>query len=148
MLQTTYPIWMLVKYELTDLNCRSNTLTNLDISRNEGLVYLNCYDNNLKKLDLSKNTSLVHLTCGKNYLSNLDVKNNSALSIINCAYNELSGASLNSIFENLPFAVDKKFIDFSGNQGIEACDVNILKRKGWSWVSDGSVTYVDDVGRY
>ncbi|MFD0778525.1 hypothetical protein ACFQZF_08615 [Flavobacterium myungsuense] len=60
---------------LTDLNCNSNQLTALDVSKNSALTSLDCANNQLTTLDLSKNTALISLYCNINQLINLNLKN-------------------------------------------------------------------------
>ena len=59
--------------ELTELVCRNNNLTSLDLSKNTKLTYLNCESNQLISLDVSKNTNLTELLCYRNQLTSLDV---------------------------------------------------------------------------
>lgn len=48
---------------LTSLDCSSNPLTTLDVSKNLALRELYCNENQLTTLDLSKNTKLTYLNC-------------------------------------------------------------------------------------
>ncbi|MDE5778342.1 MAG: Ig-like domain-containing protein, partial [Lachnospiraceae bacterium] len=58
---------------LTDLDCYSNQLSKLDVSKNTLLERLSCGSNQLTKLDVSKNTALTELNCFGNQLTELDV---------------------------------------------------------------------------
>ena len=69
---------------LTELNCSSNQLTELDISKNTALETLICGSNNLESLALSSNDKLIKLHCNSNELTRLDVSNNTKLTDINC----------------------------------------------------------------
>ena len=51
---------------LTKLDCGSNKLTELNVSKNTALTELRCQDNQLTTLDLSKNTKLNYLRCQRN----------------------------------------------------------------------------------
>ena len=55
------------------LNCRSNHLTSLNVSRATALTTLYCDGNQLTSLDVSKNTALIELHCGDNQLTSLNV---------------------------------------------------------------------------
>jgi Leucine-rich repeat (LRR) protein len=50
----------------TALDCGSNQLTILDVSKNTALTELWCGENQLTSLDASKNTALEFLFCGQN----------------------------------------------------------------------------------
>ena len=69
---------------LTELDCRRNQLTSLDLSKNTALQVLDCGDNQLASLDVSANTALKELYCGDNPLTSLDVSANTALTDLNC----------------------------------------------------------------
>ncbi|WP_051662715.1 T9SS type A sorting domain-containing protein [Flavobacterium sp. KJJ] len=69
---------------LTDLNCNSNKLTSLDLSKNIALKSLDCFDNQITSINISKNTLLTYLNCDTDYLTNLDVSNNTQLTNLMC----------------------------------------------------------------
>lgn len=71
---------------LTDLECKSNDLTALDVSKNINLSYLNCANNKLTNLDVSKNLNLTNLICNGNYLSSIDLSKNTALHSLKIAH--------------------------------------------------------------
>ncbi|MDR2360440.1 MAG: hypothetical protein LBD85_04050, partial [Oscillospiraceae bacterium] len=75
---------------LTSLLCDSNQLTALDVSENTALTSLWCIGNQLAALDVSKNTALTDLNCGSNLLTALDVSNNAALTSLVCSGNQLA----------------------------------------------------------
>ena len=75
---------------LTYLDCRSNNLETLDVTKNTALTTLDCGGNNLTTLDVTKNTALTHLSCGNNNLTTLDVTKNTALTELFCGYNRLT----------------------------------------------------------
>ena len=76
--------------KLTKLDCHSNNITTLDISKNVELISLECFYNKLTSLDVSKNTELVSLYCYNNQLANLDISNNTALANLYSSYNQLT----------------------------------------------------------
>ncbi len=75
---------------LQELQCRSNKLSSLDVSKNAQLTRLWCGNNHLTTLDVSKNAQLTALSCYNNYLTTLDVSKNMQLSILYCDNNELT----------------------------------------------------------
>ena len=75
---------------LTELECRYNQLTSLDVSRNTALMELECQYNQLPELDVSANTKLWLLICSSNSMETLNVGANTALTYLYCNYNELT----------------------------------------------------------
>ena len=75
---------------LTLLDCESNQLTTLDVSRNTALTTLRCSYNQLTTLDVSRNTALTVLYCYNSQLAMLDVSNNTALTELSCYNNQLT----------------------------------------------------------
>ena len=71
------------------LNCYSNQLTTLDISKNVALKVFHCFSNQLTTLDISKNSALKKLSCGSNKLATLDLSKNTALIELDCNFNHL-----------------------------------------------------------
>ena len=71
------------------LDCSSNDLTTLDVSKNTALTSLSCGSNKLTALDISKNTALTSLSCGWNKLAALDITKNTALTSLYCDSNQL-----------------------------------------------------------
>ena len=72
------------------LNCHSNRLTSLDVSKNTKLTELMCSYNQLTSLDVSKNTELIDLMCSYNQLTSLDVSKNTWLGYLACDNNQLT----------------------------------------------------------
>lgn len=72
------------------LNCNSNNLTSLDVSKNTMLTQLWCDQNKLTTLDVSKNTMLTVLDCGYNQITSLNVSKNTVLSQLYCGANQLT----------------------------------------------------------
>ena len=75
---------------LAHLDCGSNHLTELDVSKNTALTTLYCGNNQLTALNLSYNDQLTMLDCGRNQLTSLDVSKNVALTNIATSYNPLT----------------------------------------------------------
>ena len=86
---------------LTELNCRSNQLTSLDVSKNTELTLLDCGYNSLTSLDVSKNTELTLLNCGYNPLTSLDVSKNTKLTTLYCEGKQISGEAMNALVGSL-----------------------------------------------
>jgi len=81
---------------LTYLDCRSNNLSELDVSANTSLTSLNCSSNDLTTFDVSANTSLTSLNCSSNNLSELDVSANTALTTLNSPSNDLTALDVSA----------------------------------------------------
>ncbi|MFB9107828.1 T9SS type A sorting domain-containing protein [Flavobacterium gyeonganense] len=84
------------------LECSSNALTTLDLSKNIALTRLQCDSNHLMSLDISKNIALTNLDCSDNGDANndnkglmkLDVSKNIALTTLDCSSNSLASLDL------------------------------------------------------
>jgi len=76
--------------DLVSLYCNDNQLTSLDVRNCTALVSLECQNNQLTSLNLNKNTELTYLYCSFNQLKNLDVSKNTYLIDFYCGYNQLT----------------------------------------------------------
>lgn len=76
--------------ELITLDCNSNKLTALDVTKNTALKNLICTGNQLSDINLSKNTALEGLDCSYNKLTALNVSTNTALTTLSCENNQLT----------------------------------------------------------
>lgn len=74
---------------LTSLECDSNQLTTLDMSKNVLLNWLWCDANQLTSLDVASNIRLRYLSCNDNQLTSLDVRSNQRLVFLGCSNNKL-----------------------------------------------------------
>ncbi|MGN0606199.1 MAG: hypothetical protein ACI4JM_06730, partial [Oscillospiraceae bacterium] len=72
------------------LNCGSNSLKSLDVSKNTSLKTLNCSANSLTSLKVNKNTALTELCCDNNNITSLDVSQNTALENLSVSNNNLT----------------------------------------------------------
>lgn len=79
---------------LTELDCRTNKLTELDLSGNPLLVKLWCSDNLLTKLDLCVCPELDWVNCSFNSLQSLDVSGCPLLRELHCYENQLTELDL------------------------------------------------------
>jgi hypothetical protein len=75
---------------LKSLFCAVNKLTSINISQNKALIYLACYQNELQSIDLRNNTLLETLSVRTNKLKALDISNNKLLTFLSCRDNELT----------------------------------------------------------
>lgn len=76
--------------DITELNCSSNALTELDLSCNSLIKKVDCSNNNLTNLDISKNTNLVSLNAGHNNLSDLEDISLASLTELNISDNSIT----------------------------------------------------------
>lgn len=116
---------------LTTLDCYSNQLEYLDLSRNTALTSLDCSSNQLKALDVSKNTDLTSLSCNTNQLTDLDISSNTALTYFDCGTNQLAAldVSKNTALRTLYCANNQlAALDVSNNTdlGTLNCSINQL----------------------
>lgn len=75
---------------LTRLQCYSNQLTTVDVTKNTALTFLNFNDNQLTGIDVSNNTLVTTLGLAPNLLTSLDISKNTALSYLQCQANQLT----------------------------------------------------------
>jgi hemin uptake protein HemP len=97
---------------LTELDCFSNSLKSIDVSKLTKLTYLSVESNELTKLDVSKNTALKYLWCSYNKLTALNVSSNTKLILLSCGNNKLTA------------------LDVSKNSGLKTlwCENNLLTK--------------------
>jgi Leucine-rich repeat (LRR) protein len=110
---------------LTNLECSSNRLTNLDISKNLALKTLRTEYTNYKTLDVSKNLAMISLFCTGNQLTNLDVSKNLALTNLSCSSNQLKTLDVsNNLALGYLFCSDNQLtaIDISKNLSLTKLD--------------------------
>ena len=116
---------------LKNLNCNSNGLTSLDITKNVALQDLSCNSNKLTTLDLSKNVALKTLNCESNALTTLELSNNVALSFLGCTTNKLNTLDLSkNVALNTLYCYNNQLItlDLSKNVALRSlnCETNRL----------------------
>ena len=120
---------------LEKLECRGNRLTTINLLENRKLRCLNCggvsYGNQLTSLDVSKCTELDTLTCSGNPLATLDVSKNTKLICLECYSNQLSALDLskNTALRRL-YCNDNQLttLDLSKNTDLDIlrCSSNLL----------------------
>ncbi|MBQ7155592.1 MAG: leucine-rich repeat domain-containing protein [Synergistaceae bacterium] len=119
---------------LTELDCFSNQLTTLDVSRNTSLTTLYCADNNLTTLDVSHNTALTWLWCPGNQLTMLDVSHNTALTTLGCYQQHRNGLIISNTSDtSYPYQLDfsnymnsGQFLNVSEVRGRNSSGLNIV----------------------
>ena len=121
---------------LTRLECASNQLTTLDVSKNINLAYLDCQSILLTALDVSKNTALTVLLCYNNQLTTLDLSNNTALTNLSC-YNQAISLDVLTTSYNSSFPYK---VDFSSLSSVSDFSIRISSIDAKS--SDGSAVTV------
>lgn len=98
------------------------------------LKTLNCSSNQLTELDLSKNMALKSLFCQNNQLSTLDLSACKELEWITCSQNQIKGAGMDALLESLPIAMEGTIEVLYGqndqNEMIEE-QAAAAKIKGW-----------------
>ncbi|MBR6581033.1 MAG: leucine-rich repeat domain-containing protein [Ruminococcus sp.] len=113
------------------LDCHTQNLKELDLSRNTSLKALDCRENQLTTLDLSNNTALTSLKCDNNQLTELDLSNNTELLALFCNENQLTtlNVSKNTMLYRLECSKNQlTTIDTSNNTNLQKlmCDENQL----------------------
>jgi Leucine-rich repeat (LRR) protein len=82
---------------LETLECCSNKLTKLILGSNTNLKSVKCYDNKITTLDLSKVTGLTYLECERNALTSLNLSASTKLERLNCYGNNLKSLDLSKL---------------------------------------------------
>ena len=103
---------------LEELDCGSNSLTTLDLSKNINLEKLDCDSNQLTSLNLANNTKLREVDCCGNSITELDVSKHINLTELNCSSNNLPSldVSKNINLKNLNCSSDSLMsLDVSKN---------------------------------
>ena len=85
---------IVIRGDVTQLNCYWNQLTSLDVSGCIALTKLDCSRNELTSLDVSDCTSLTTLICRDNQLTSLDVSGCTALTKLECWQNKLTSLNV------------------------------------------------------
>ena len=81
---------VVLKGDITELNCSYNELTALDVRGLTALQELYCQNNMLTSLDVRELTGLHTLYCGKNWFTALDIRGLTALQELYCNDNEIA----------------------------------------------------------
>ncbi|MGP1415959.1 MAG: InlB B-repeat-containing protein [Treponema sp.] len=81
---------VILKGNITELDCSSNKLTELNVQGCVSLQELSCYENNLTTLNVQGLTSLQILDCSINKLTELNVQGFASLKELSCYENNLT----------------------------------------------------------
>ncbi|MEG0367012.1 MAG: hypothetical protein RR585_09270, partial [Coprobacillus sp.] len=89
--------------QITTLECGENSLTDLNVTKNELLNKLDFHGNQIESIDLKQNVKLTQLLCNQNKLTSLDVSQNPLLTELYCFTNQLTSldVSQNRVLINL-----------------------------------------------
>ncbi len=101
---------------LSNLSCKQNLLTTLDVSQNAELVVLDCRLNLLTDIDVGQNSLLQTLRCSDNSISTLDLSMTPLLRYLYCSNDPLTGLDLSS-------SPDLYWLDCE-NAGLTSLDVS------------------------
>jgi len=98
------------------LDCKYNTIRNINVEHNKALRGLDLHDNELSSLNISANTALFSLTFSKNQISTIDLSQNKDLQNLTCDRNLLKDLdiSLNTQLRSL----------YCGNTDLTVLDVS------------------------
>jgi Leucine-rich repeat (LRR) protein len=113
--------------ELEELNCRNNSLTELNVGGLTNLKVLKCSVNNLTELNVSGCQALERLDCDWNKLTKLTITGLSNLDHLNCSTNELTELSVSgcSKLTRLDAHYNKlKTLDLSASSKLTDVDVS------------------------
>lgn len=122
---------IIIKGNITKIDCCSNQLTMLDVSKQPNLTELYCDDNKLEKLILGNQPNLVTLYIGNNKLESVDLTQLPVLEDFSCFLNNLTTLDLskNPMLTSL-ICRDNQItgtLDFSGNKKLN--QVNCYNNK-------------------
>ncbi|MRX69883.1 conserved repeat domain-containing protein/Por secretion system C-terminal sorting domain-containing protein [Flavobacterium resistens] len=117
---------------LTVLYCRSNKITNLDLTGLKKLKDLDCNTNLLTNLDLSYLSELQSLNCNYNQINKIELKGFKNLMYLSCAFNKLTNIDSSLLTNLVDFSFDSNLIssvDLSNNLNLKTfgCSSNKLK---------------------
>jgi len=118
---------------LTRLYCQKNQLFTLNINNSKKLKELYCSENKLSKLDVSGNPELIQLYCSTNQITKLDVSNNLSLIELYCFDNKLKSIDVKHNIELKELYCYKNeiyYLDFTSNINLNRlyCSNNQLFR--------------------
>ncbi len=81
---------------LRSILCNNNMITSLDISKNLELEFLHCNFNMLTSLNVSKNAMLQSIECSNNMITSLDISKNKKLEYLNCDNTKLTSLDISN----------------------------------------------------
>jgi Leucine-rich repeat (LRR) protein len=75
--------------QLTELDCETNNITELDLTHLSQLEYLNCSDCRIEKLTFPEHFQIESINCNSNELKKITFPKNSTLETLVCSYNPI-----------------------------------------------------------
>ena len=131
---------------LERLNCSTNQLTSLDLSKNTKLYWIDCDENQLTSINLNGCTELTEIYCSSNKLTLLDVSANLKLEALGCGNNELQSLDVSKNPNIKELGCDKnklESLNISANPNLTGldCSDNKLKSLDVSKNTELSVLY-------
>ncbi|TDW50033.1 putative secreted protein (Por secretion system target) [Flavobacterium sp. 270] len=121
--------------ELEVLNCYSNELTTLDLSKNKKLTNLDCSSNKLTSLNVSKNTALQYLHCRTNSLTEIDLSQNLLLYFVGINDNKLTNINVSQNLKLETF--------YASNNLITSVDLSKNKDLKYLIITNTALTQID-----
>lgn len=132
--------------ELTEVHCKNNPLTELEITGRKklqvldltncaSLTKLKCSENNLKTLTLIGCNALETLNCDFNSLTALDVSGKNALTKLMCRNNELNAGAITKVIGDLPQRAksDNASAHFEKNRALPTeANIQTANAKNWT----------------
>ncbi len=144
---------------LTELNCKGNSLLALDVSAAPNLKILECSYNQLTNLALSGLSNLEDLRCNKNQLTQLNISGLTNLKLIFCIYNNLTQVNLSGLtalqnfqcdanqISNLTLQNNNALVTLSVSQNlINSIDLQSCPNLSTLWASNNGLTSLNLFG--
>ena len=118
---------------LTDLTCKCDNLTSIDLSGNPKLCNLKCECKSLKSLDLTNNLELEFVKCWRCSLETLLLPANSTLTYLSCRENQLTNIDVSQYTNLTNLYCDKNKLtnlDISNNTFLDemSCENNKINK--------------------
>lgn len=95
-----------------------NSISEIDLSKNQNLTWIELNENPLKSLDISKNAKLMHVSAGGCGLTSLDVSKNTALKELHLQVNSIKSIDVSKLTGLSSFYIsanDLSELDLSNN---------------------------------
>ena len=151
---------VILKGNITELDCWGNQLTELNVQGCTALQKLNCGKNQLTELNVQGLTYLQTLRCNFNQLTVLNVQDLTALKELTCHGNRLNAEAFTKLFTDLPQRADSdrancvlyikkpgftddNHIDFTAPLDLAAAFNNAKTKKRWVMLK----LFVDNKGK-
>lgn len=103
---------------LKSINFGVNSISEIDLSKNQNLTWIELNENPLKSLDISKNAKLMHVSAGGCGLTSLDVSKNTALKELHLQVNSIKSIDVSKLTGLSSFYIsanDLSELDLSNN---------------------------------